>query len=289
MIFDFIEQTSLLIISALLSLMIIAALWNIKRLSPDKLGHGAIYHLNKPFFYIRKMAWKKHKLTAVMETMMFTVFAVSAYVSLSRRLPVWLALLLCLPAAVVVAAVVIQVVWQLALLFSKAVALDNPRLTTLFAAAVITLTAVCASFFVYDMKLTYVFIMVNVNLLICYCLVLLALLQLLKEATGRERNLTFRNLWKSTLIIFVLFILVLSLMSYSGLTHFEWAFAYDGALSFFDMLYYTCVTLATVGYGDIVPNNPYEKAVSILTIVTGVISITILLSAMMSVKKSNDD
>lgn len=48
------------------------------------------------------------------------------------------------------------------------------------------------------------------------------------------------------------------------------AFMFMESRSFIDALYYIIVTMATVGYGDIVPTTPTGKIIAILLIVTGV-------------------
>ena len=52
----------------------------------------------------------------------------------------------------------------------------------------------------------------------------------------------------------------------------------NGDPSFFNLLYFSFITLATVGYGDITPLSALAKALTVLESTTGVFYIAILIS-----------
>ncbi|HIQ80797.1 MAG TPA: two pore domain potassium channel family protein [Candidatus Scatavimonas merdigallinarum] len=110
-----------------------------------------------------------------------------------------------------------------------------------------------------------------------------------KRGWGKNRTLTFKNLWKSTILIILLFLVILAGLSYTGWLHRADAFTGMGTYSYFDMFYYTCVTFATVGFGDIVPASIFAKAVCVLTIATSIVCVTVMLSTVMSVRKNEEN
>ena len=59
--------------------------------------------------------------------------------------------------------------------------------------------------------------------------------------------------------------------------------AADGAVSFLDVVYFTMVTVTTVGYGDIVPHDTAGRLVGSALMLTGLALIPTLTSAVVSV------
>jgi hypothetical protein len=56
----------------------------------------------------------------------------------------------------------------------------------------------------------------------------------------------------------------------------------DGVLDFTDFLYYSVVTLTTMGYGDIAPVTNQARSVAIIESVIGVMYLAILISRLVS-------
>ncbi|MBO6111082.1 MAG: hypothetical protein J6P12_09525, partial [Methanobrevibacter sp.] len=56
----------------------------------------------------------------------------------------------------------------------------------------------------------------------------------------------------------------------------------DPTFSLFDSLWFVMVTLTTVGYGDITPQNPLAKALSLLLIIAGIFVFSTLTGAISS-------
>lgn len=58
--------------------------------------------------------------------------------------------------------------------------------------------------------------------------------------------------------------------------------AEDARLSTFDLFYFSFVTLATLGYGDIVPRSDHARAIAILEAVFGTLYLVVLVSRLVS-------
>ena len=58
--------------------------------------------------------------------------------------------------------------------------------------------------------------------------------------------------------------------------------AHDTEILFGDTLYFCYVTLTTLGYGDIVPDNPLSKVLAILISLSGVIYLAVFISALVN-------
>ena len=59
---------------------------------------------------------------------------------------------------------------------------------------------------------------------------------------------------------------------------------YTNNPTFFDLFYYTIITFATVGYGDISPVSPVAKFMSIVISMTSILCLTVFLSSVLSYK-----
>jgi len=60
-------------------------------------------------------------------------------------------------------------------------------------------------------------------------------------------------------------------------------FDQDGIFSWSDFLYYSFITLTTLGYGDIIPLTALARSLSVMEAVTGVIFVPVIISGVMSV------
>jgi hypothetical protein len=61
-----------------------------------------------------------------------------------------------------------------------------------------------------------------------------------------------------------------------------------GPLSYSAIVYYSFVTLATLGYGDIVPTTSITRGLAVLEVLTGVLFMAILISRLVGVWKPNE-
>ena len=59
---------------------------------------------------------------------------------------------------------------------------------------------------------------------------------------------------------------------------------YTNNPTFFDLFYYTIITFATVGYGDISPVSPVAKFMSIVISMTSILCLTVFISSVLSYK-----
>ena len=60
--------------------------------------------------------------------------------------------------------------------------------------------------------------------------------------------------------------------------------AYSNNPSYFDLFYYTVITFATIGYGDISPVSTGAKLMAVIISITSILCLTIFLSSVMSYK-----
>lgn len=63
---------------------------------------------------------------------------------------------------------------------------------------------------------------------------------------------------------------------------------YTNNPTFFDLFYYTIITFATVGYGDISPVSPVAKFMSIVISMTSILCLTVFISSVLSYKGTED-
>ena len=63
---------------------------------------------------------------------------------------------------------------------------------------------------------------------------------------------------------------------------------YTNNPTFFDLFYYTIITFATVGYGDISPVSPIAKFMSIVISMTSILCLTVFISSVLSYKGTED-
>ena len=63
---------------------------------------------------------------------------------------------------------------------------------------------------------------------------------------------------------------------------------YTNNPTFFDLFYYTIITFATVGYGDISPVSPVAKFMSIVISMTSILCLTVFISSVLSYKGTGE-
>lgn len=63
---------------------------------------------------------------------------------------------------------------------------------------------------------------------------------------------------------------------------------YTNNPTFFDLFYYTIITFATVGYGDISPVSPIAKFMSIVISMTSILCLTVFISSILSYKGTGE-
>ena len=58
--------------------------------------------------------------------------------------------------------------------------------------------------------------------------------------------------------------------------------------SFGDLLYYSFVTLGTVGYGDVTPASPAARSLSLIEAVVGIMYVATMIARFVSIQTNND-
>ena len=209
-------------------------------------------------------------------------------VRLNEIFPLPLAALAALPTSLLLAFVFFEGILFVSAFVRKLISVNSASLNVMFSSIIFILASLC-TYFTTREKLDFCqFILSQICLGCCYVMMLFVLILILKEANSGDSLLTFRNIWKSAFLTIMLFIVVLSLMSYCCLMHNANAFA-GVEYGLADIFYYTAITFATVGYGDIVPVSLAVKSVSVLTVITNILCITVLLSEIAGLKKRSDD
>ena len=123
---------------------------------------------------------------------------------------------------------------------------------------------------------------------ISYFLNLKVLLRVIKSPEiinikrGQNSNLEFSNMGVAAFILLTMVLLSLFLgvcfISSSGIG------VYTNNPTYYDLCYYTIITFATIGYGDICPVSPAAKFMSMLISITSILCLTIFVSSVLSYK-----
>ena len=123
---------------------------------------------------------------------------------------------------------------------------------------------------------------------ISYFLNLKVLLRVIKSPEiinikrGQNSNVEFSNMGVAAFILLIMVILSLFLgvcfISSSGIG------VYTNNPTYYDLCYYTIITFATIGYGDICPVSPAAKFMSVLISLTSILCLTIFVSSVLSYK-----
>ena len=123
---------------------------------------------------------------------------------------------------------------------------------------------------------------------ISYFLNLKVLLRVIKSPEiinikrGQNSNLEFSNMGVAAFILLTMVLLSLFLgvcfISSSGIG------VYTNNPTYYDLCYYTIITFATIGYGDICPVSPAAKFMSVLISLTSILCLTIFVSSVLSYK-----
>lgn len=212
------------------------------------------------------------------------IFSAVVYCRLEHFLMPLLAVTVAILMSFFTALIFIELILAVSAILRKLIAVNSVLLNVLFSSVIIMLVLIYT-----NMKLAQSFgkaefLLSIFCLSICYIAMVVVLLKLLNEANDENSRLTVKNIWKSAMLTISIFIMVLALMSLSCYMYDSNSFkGTDGGI--IDMIYYTVITFATVGYGDITPVGVVAKSISILTVITYILSITVLLSEIVGLNK----
>lgn len=239
-------------------------------------------------FRIRHRILLNGKWIKIQYTVTFALIYAVMLVRINKIISLPLAVLSALPVSFLLALVFFDGILFVSAFVRRLISVNSASLNVMFSSIIFILAALCFYFTTREGLNFYQFLLSQICLGCCYVMMLFVLILVLKEANSGDSLLTFRNIWKSAFLTIMLFIIVLSLMSYCCLMHN--ANAFDGVkYGIADIFYYTAITFATVGYGDIVPVSLSAKAISVLTVITSILCITVLLSEIAGLKKKLRD
>ena len=253
-----------------------------------KFDHRLISGYKKEFsdmtFVSRNKMLFSSKMFRLCYAVTVIIFSAVIYCRLDSLMISLLALLVSVVSSLFIALAFIELILLISALLRKLIAVNSALLNVMFSSVIIMLVLIYT-----NMKLAQSFdkldfILSLLCLSVCYVFMVVILINVLKEANDENSRLTVGNIWKSACLTIILFLIVLALMSMSCYQYNPKSFKGTNG-GFIDMLYYTTITFATVGYGDITPVNIISKGISILTIITYILSITVLLSEIVGLNK----
>lgn len=136
---------------------------------------------------------------------------------------------------------------------------------------------------------TISFCLIMFNLSADYIIISTGLFYISKIALTNNVGFNVKRVWKLAFMEILFYLVILSLMSYAVYLCFDNSYlTLNGDYGIFTAFYYTVITFATVGYGDITPVSDLSRAVSILTCLTSILCLTIMLSAVMSISRNSN-
>lgn len=282
---DFISENFILCITVLgvmFGIVVSMRLKNSEVGGKDKFGRNFM-NMSLKEKHIKLIGLKRIRLIYLV---MSALLAVVTFCKLENNLGVFMSVAVALIVAVIIAFVFFEFILISSEFLFKLIAVNNTLLNGIFSSVIIIISVI----FVHMLSVSRFgfseFLLSGICLISCYIMTVFVLIMIINEANDNKSSLTFANLWKSALLTIILFLFILSLMSYDCYLYDVTSFA-GVQNSIFDMFYYTVVTFATVGYGDIVPTSIASKSVSVLTVFTSILCITVLLSEIVEVKRHN--
>lgn len=283
--FDFISENFILCITAVyvvLSFILSAKLSRLDAKSIDRYGKSI---MEMPF-KARVEILFRGKLIKIVYAATVLIFIAVLICRLEQLVGVYAAAALSIICSLLLAFLFLGLILVISALLRRLVSVNSASLNVMFSSVILILAMIGVNMMLCDEQKTAGFLLTAVCLVCCYVMMLFVLLLVLRETNDEASSLTLKNIWKSAFLTIVLFLFNLSLMS--GCFYLHNPASFKGVeYGLFDMLYYTVITFATVGYGDITPTGLGAKAVSVLTVFTSILCITVLLSEIIGVKKKN--
>lgn len=249
-------------------------------------GEGTISWKVFPFDFRRMMFGPRGIWRRIFLLSLVMLFAGAYWIGLQRLpIPVWAACLLVLPFTAVTVVAVELFLFFGSLLLRRWLHIEQKQFNLLYSFSLMQLFLLGIFLCISGQNLVdrRAFLLAVFNLLFCYLLAVIGLYLLLKEASAKDTTLTLRSVWKSALLQIILFLVILTFLSYFGFLHNPDSYQTpDGTFSLGAAFYHVTVTFGTVGYGDIIPLSGYTRAVSVLTVFASILSLTVMLSAVLS-------
>ena len=149
--------------------------------------------MHMPYRQVRRSVQGKFSVHKLLLFFLFLVFTVAFFLWLYMQWGIVTAAFLCLPCAALTAAFFNELVWFLAYLIRKLLAIENARMSTLFSVNIVMLLFFFLNLsFHFHMERTASFVLAVYNLLFCYFLTFMLLLLLLKEAGEKTERLRLK-------------------------------------------------------------------------------------------------
>lgn len=284
----FIEENVVLILSATLTFLsaIILVCSAQKGGLSNLIGDRISFCKEEIGCFFKRLLLKKGFFKRILSTSLVIMFACTYLVVLKNiGFSIWAVILLFLPLALFSAILVEIFLVIVSFLLGRLLHLERKEFNIIYSYVLMQfiLLGVYSCFSSENFVNDGVFVLAVINLLFCYLLAAVGLYLLLKEASEIDTNLTLKSVWKSAFLQIVLFLIILTFLGWFGYLHNPSSYQTpDGNFSFFAAFYHIAVTFGTVGYGDIIPLTNYTRFVSVLTVFTSVVSITVMLSAVLS-------
>lgn len=284
-----IEENVVLVLCTLLAIISgVTMISNEKNLKLVRMASGELPENGKFVADSVKQLWQRPKgaFHRILLVCLVFLFACIYFIGLhSTRLPDWAAIFLFLPLTVLSAVLVEVFLCAVSFLLRKLLRMERVQFNLLYSFVLMQLffIGIFAVFSGEHLTDDLVFWLSVCNLLFCYFMAAKGLYLLLKEASDPITTLTLRSVWKAAFLQIILFLLVLTFLSYFGFVHNPTSYqTVDGQYSFWTAFYYITVTFGTVGYGDIIPLTGYTRFVAVLTVFTSILAITVMLSVVLS-------
>ena len=163
-----------------------------------------------------------------------------------------------------------------------------------------TQTDLLISYFIISVYMTVLVIFPNqfranykiglVGSFISYYLNLKALIKIMRSPHIADFESSGRIGIKSIRMVAIILLMMVIISLFLGVCFINssgWG-VYTGNPTFFDLLYYTVITFATIGYGDIVPISPVAKFMSILISMTSILCLTIFIASILGYEEEDD-
>jgi voltage-gated potassium channel len=215
----------------------------------------------------------------------FTLFYVfSSFMAKGNE--VWASLLYTIVSFPIIAAILYVVLFVLLLFFGTVVlGIKNNDLAIYFFINIFSLMIVTAVLLSRNSEL----LQYDWFLTISFCEIIFNLICLLKVISlCIKHELGLLNLWESAIFILLIFVLVFTNIVFIDnkididSLHISNEIIKSTSLNYLTIMYYVTITFFTVGYGDIVPIHNSMRIITELIIITGFVSNTVLIGAVVS-------
>lgn len=284
---DFISDNFLLCITTVYVLLGMVMSIKLRRADSKSINKYGKTFMEIPIQIRHKILFNGKWIKALYFVTVILIYAVALF-RLNKYFYAVVSAFLALPVSFLLALSFFELTLFISAFLRRLISINNASLNVMFSTVIFIISALCINVIVKESLSFEAFLLSQVCLGCCYIMMLFILMLVLQEANSKNSTLTFRNIWKSAFLTILLFMFVLALMSDCCMLYNANTF-YGAEYGLFDMLYYTVITFATVGYGDIVPNTMAAKVISMLTVFTSILCITVLLSEIAGIKKSDND